>query len=165
MRMYVPVASAALALAALALAAVSPAQARPLDPRVDGRQDLARFDASLTRDPVRTLVACDTTAFLSTRPNLNADRILAQRTGRPFERLLGPDFVQNGQIYGEAYERAFHRLRRRGVTRAQVAAVQADLGRPMIRQYGRRFLPNGFVRAQTRTCNGWLRSLGVSPGF
>ncbi|HEX8233300.1 MAG TPA: hypothetical protein VF559_08150 [Caulobacteraceae bacterium] len=146
------------ASAALAVAAVGQAQA----------EDLAALDATQASSPAETLVLCDATAFLSTRPDLNANVILARRTGRPFERLLPPDFLVGGRFYSETAERLYWTLRREGqVTRDQAAEAQDRLVRPVVRSYYGRtaYLPISFSRDQMKYCHDFARQHGVRGGF
>ena len=140
--------------AALLLAGAGAAQAYP---------DLSAFDASREVSPAERLVLCDTTAFLSTRPDLDANRIYARRDGRPWQLMIGPRFVQGGQIYSERYDRMYWKLRRNGqIDQNQLMAAQDGLGRGLVETYrDSGYLPMGFAREQSNFCTGWTREAGV----
>ncbi len=143
----------AIAAAAL-LASAGAAQAVP---------DLSAFDASRARSPAERLVLCDTTAFLATRPNLNANRIYARRDGRPWQLMLGPRFVQGGQIYSERYDRMYWKLKRAGqIDQDQLLAAQDGPGRALVESYrDGGYLPMAFARTQSQFCSAWTREAGV----
>ncbi len=125
-------------------------------------------DVRQAASPAEELVLCDAVAFLSTRPDLNANVILARRTGRPFERLLPPDFLVGGRFYSEASERLYWALNRNGqATRDQVAGAQERLVRPVVRTYYNRtaYLPISFSREQMKVCYDFARQQGVRGGF
>lgn len=106
---------------------------------------------------------CDTSAFLRTRPDLNANRMFARRDGQPFQLMLGPYYVQGGVFYSQRYERLFYRLQRdKQVNLRQVADVQASLGRQMIRSYGRGpWLPDRWAARQEGYCSDFAKANGV----
>ena len=143
------------ALAAVALAASAGA--------ANAYPDLSAFDASRAATPAERLVLCDTTAFLSTRPNLDANRIYARRDGRPWQLMIGPRFVQGGQIYSERYDRMYWRLKRDGqIDQNQLIAAQDGPGRGLVETYrDSGYLPMGFAREQSQFCSGWTREAGV----
>lgn len=151
--------SSALAASA-ALAVAAPGQTQT--------ETYAALDVRQAASPAEELVLCDALAFLSTRPDLNANVILARRTGRPFERLLPPDFIVGGRFYSEASERLYWVLNRNGqATRDQVAEAQERLVRPVVRTYYNRtaYLPIGFSREQMKVCYAFARQQGVRGGF
>jgi hypothetical protein len=143
------------AVAALAVAGASTAQA--------ANYDVSAYDAAAARSPAERLVLCDTTAFLATRPDLNANRMYARREGMPFQLMLGPYYVQGGFLYSERYDRLFWKLRReKQIDKDEVAAVQGDKGRAMIDDYrDGGYLPMAFANAQAKFCNQWSRDNGV----
>ncbi|MGZ8362549.1 MAG: hypothetical protein ACXW3D_01710 [Caulobacteraceae bacterium] len=124
----------------------------------------ANLDAFATPDPARTLVLCDTTAFVATKPDLNANRIFAIRDSEPAELMLPPYFVQGGTLYLRSSERMYQRLRREGVSRNRIAQIQGEVGREMVKAYERRQIAPAFLRDQNRACRQWVRSHGVFPG-
>ena len=143
------------AIAAVALlGAAGSAQAYP---------DLSAFDASRAATPAERLVLCDTTAFLATRPNLDANRIYTRRDSRPWQLMIGPRFVQGGQIYSERYDRMYWKLRRAGeLTQDDVIAAQDGPGRALVETYrDSGYLPMAFAREQSNFCSGWTREAGV----
>ena len=141
--------------AAVALTAASAANAAPAD--------LSAFDAAQARTPAERLVLCDTTAFLATRPNLDANRMYARRDGRPFELMLGPRFVQGGQLYSERYDRMYWKLRSQGqITQDQVIDAQDGPGRALVEGYRNGgYLPSSFARDQAKFCTAWSREQGI----
>ena len=143
------------AVAALAFAGASAAHA--------ANYDLSAYDAAAARTPAERLVLCDTTAFLASRPDLNANRMYARREGRPFQLMIGPYFVQGGFLYSERYDRLFWKLRReKQISKDEVAAVQASQGRALIEAYRNGgYLPMAFANAQAKFCTGWSRDNGI----
>ena len=141
-------------VAAALLAVAGSAQAYP---------DLSVFDASQARSPAERLVLCDTIAFLSTRPNLDANRIYARRDGRPWQLMIGPRFVQGGQIYSERYDRMYWKLRRTGeIDQNQLIDAQDGPGRGLVETYrDSGYLPMAFAREQSNFCSAWTREAGV----
>ncbi len=146
--------------AALAAMAAS-ASAQPSD------QALSRYRAAAAAGPTETLVLCDTTAFLATKPNLDADLIIARREGRPAERLRSPYFVAGGFLYRQGYEQLFHKLSQQGSSsRTQLAQAQEALGRGLIDVYRRqRHLPTSFEREQLAYCSRFAKSHGVNADW
>ena len=140
--------------AAVLLGAAGAAQAYP---------DLSAFDASRAATPAERLVLCDTTAFLATRPNLDANRIYARRDSKPWQLMIGPRFVQGGQIYSERYDRMYWKLRRQNqIDQNQLLAAQDGPGRALVETYrDSGYLPMGFAREQSNFCSGWTREAGV----
>ncbi len=143
----------AIAAAAL-LASAGAAQAVP---------DLSAFDAARARSPAERLVLCDTTAFLATRPNLDANRIYTRRDSRPWQLMIGPRFVQGGQIYSERYDRMYWKLKRGNqIDQNQLIAAQDGPGRGLVETYrDSGYLPMRFAREQSNFCSGWTREAGV----
>jgi hypothetical protein len=144
------------AIAAAALAAsASVAQAY--------RGDLSAFDAAQARSPAERLVLCDTTAFLATRPNLEANRIYARREGRPWQLMIGPRFVQGGQLYSERYDRMYWKLKRDSqIDQNQLVAAQDGPGRALVEGYrDGGYLPMAFAREQQKFCDAWTHEAGV----
>jgi hypothetical protein len=125
--------------------------------------DLAGFDAARTNSTAEKIVLCDTSAFLRTRPDLQADRIYARREGRPFQLLLGPYYVQGGFLYSERYERLAEKLERQHrVSARQIADVQASQGRAFVDAWGRDgALPGDFAARQSQVCTAFARDNGV----
>ena len=146
---------ACVVLAATAASAV----AQPAD------TDLSIYVAATAPGPLEKLVLCDTTTFLASEPDLDADVIIVRRDGVPDQRLLPPDFVTNGFLYRQGYDRLFERLRRQKLaTREQLAQIQGSLGRGLIDRYRRRgVLPPTFVSEQFAFCNSFARSYGIIP--
>jgi hypothetical protein len=146
-----------LGLAAGAAVAAGQAQASAYD----------RFDAANARTPAERLVLCDTTAFLTGRPDLNAQRIVLRRTDRIPVILLPPYFVSGGFIYSERYDRVFGRMRKaHQVTLREVADAQAGPGRAMVELYhSTRWVDRGFAVRQDRYCRNFAATYGVRTGW
>ena len=130
-----------LGLAASAAAADAPLQA---------------FDVARAEGWPRALALCDVASFLKTKPDLDADVILARddRSGwlRP---LHGPRFLPPGLFYDEGVRRAFYRLKAaREVDRRSFAAARADIAREMLPRF-RRFTAGetACLREQVRLCD------------
>src|SRR5947208_163273 len=103
---------AALASASLALGAAGVVQAQSRPTGDYGQGGYSQFDVRNARNWAERLVLCDTTAFLASRPDLNANRMFVRRDDGRRDLLLPPDFVGNGRWYKEAYERLYWRLKR-----------------------------------------------------
>ena len=142
-------------LAGVALAALTTA--------VSAAPDMGALDASAEGDAARKLVICDTTAFLGTGPDLNADKIYVRRdTGVP-EMLLPPNFVAGGAFYTERFEQLYFKFRRDSqISRGAISQAQASTGRDLIAIYRRNgSLPPSYVKTQNRYCTGLARENGV----
>jgi hypothetical protein len=132
----------------------------------------ADFDVRYARGPAEQLVLCDTTAFLASEPNLNADRMLVRREDRRPDLLLPPYFLGPGRWYKEGYQRLAWRLQRRQLaTSDEIYRLQNTLGRRFIDAY-RRANPYiggtaelGFLRRQDGECRRWARSQGEIVDF
>jgi hypothetical protein len=75
------------------------------------------------------LVHCDRARLLSNPPTREAARVYVQVEPGRFELALPPDFTPAGGWYDQDVERAFERLRRRGlVSREEVRAARAAYG-------------------------------------
>lgn len=148
-----------LPLVLAAAATVTAAQAQP--------SPYEQFDAAAARSPAERLVLCDTTAFLASRPDLNAQRIVLRRIDRIPVVLLPPYFVAGGFLYSERYEHVLNRMRKTGeVTLRQVAAAQAGPGRAMVEVYrGSRWVDRGFAVRQDRFCRKFAAGYGVRTGW
>lgn len=126
------------------------------------------LDFPQARTPAEQLAICDATAFLASRPDLNANRILVRRhNGAFYDYLLPPDFLVGGQFYTETADRVFFRLRGRGeADRNAVADAQERLVRPIIRAQGRAgHVPYRAWRVQLQECNAFAQSQGIRGAF
>jgi len=164
---------AALGMIGLAAALCGSAQAQPypgernLPPLSRDGGRFAEFDVRNARGWAERLVICDTTAFLASRPDINADRIWVRRDDGRRDLLLPPYFVGAGHWYKQGYERLFWRLRReREVSSADVYRAQDAVGRRFVQTYRD---ANGrygvgidirFLEAQDRYCRQMARSEG-----
>ena len=144
----------AVALAGLTMGAIAPAQAEPTD--------YSRFDVRDATDWADKLVLCDVTAFLSTKPDLNANRMWVRRDAGPPDLLLPPNFVQGGQWYKEGYRRLYYRLRHdKRIEGDQVIRAQDTAGRGFIDAYRHSAGSNhSFLDAQDSYCRSMARSEG-----
>ncbi len=143
-------ASAALALAALL--AGSAAQGAP----PAGLTALGAFDVDRAQGWPDKLALCDLTYFLNSRPDLEADYILApDRDTRWVRRLRGPRFLPPNLFYDSEVRQAYERLRRAGlVTRAQASEARARHDRPFIERF-RRWrggAEDAFIQRQSEGC-------------
>ena len=136
---------AGLGLAAGAALIAGPAGA-------DTRADLRRFDIVNVEDWADALALCDLTAFLRTRPALDADAIIP--SGDRPGPLYGPRFLPPGLFFDRGVRRTFERLQRAGETdRARVASARA---RYDLDFYGRLRNPSAsevaFLEEQSSLC-------------
>jgi hypothetical protein len=146
----------ALTLATIALMGAAVARAAP---------DSSRFDVRNAHNWAERLVLCDSTAFLATRPDFNANRMWVRRDDGHRDLLLPPDFVGAGRWYKEGYQRLYWRLRRRGeVDDASLTAAADQLGRPFIESYrragGYNWQGDDFLRGQDVFCRATARQQG-----
>lgn len=160
MKMIVPAIAVGLALA-------SAASAQPGAPQPRAGGVYAEFDVRGAGSWTQRLVLCDTTAFLASQPNLNADRMWVRRDDRPPQLLLPPYFVGAGRWYKEGYERLFWRLRRQHqVSADELYRTQDTIGRRFVDAYRRANPYTGggvdlrFLDAQDRYCRTTARGEG-----
>jgi hypothetical protein len=148
-----------LGAAAAAATALSAGQA--------GASAYDRFDAAAAHTPAERLVLCDTTAFVASRPDLNAQRMVLRRTDGVPVILLPPYFVSGGFLYSERYDRVFVKMRRAHQTSVgEVRAAQAGLGRALVELYRNgRWVDTAFAARQDRFCRGFAASYGVRGGW
>lgn len=126
--------------------------------------DLEAYSAGAAGSWADWLVLCDTTAFLASRPDLNATRIWVRREDGHADLLLPPDFVGAGRWYKEDYERLFYRLKRsHKVDPAAVARARGGLAHDFIAAY-RRAGPTQaaarFLERQDASCRQTARDVG-----
>lgn len=148
--------TARLALVAV-LALAGSAQAQSYD----------AFAFETAKTPAEKLVLCDTSMFLSQRPDLHAQRIEAPRSDGSAALLLPPLFLTGGQVFSDRYERLELKLINAGeTTQAEVAATQATLGKAMMALYRpTRYIDHPFTVRQERACRAFAREHGVRGGF
>ena len=144
----------AIALAGLAFGAIGPAQAEATD--------LSRFDVRSAPDWADKLVLCDVTAFIASKPDLNANRMWVRRDIGPPDLMLPPDFVQGGQWYKEGYQRLYWRMRHdKRIEGDQVLRAQDTLGRSFVEAYRRQpNLDRHFLSGQDSYCRSMARAEG-----
>ena len=153
---------AALASATLALGSFGQASA--------DAPSLAQFDVKSAGSWAEKLVLCDTTAFLASRPDFNANRMWVHRDDGRQDLLLPPNFVGAGRWYKEGYEQLYWRLRRDNqVTSQELMSVQNGVGRSFVETYRRNNGYNGatfgvdqrFLDRQDAYCRSMARKEGV----
>ena len=114
------------------------------------------FDVANAGGWAEALAMCDLTRFLATRPDLDADVILAtdQSTGwmRP---LYGPRFLPPTLFFDREVKQAFHRLERAGeVDKRGFAEARTRFDRPMMRRFRQqRMSDQHFLEDQSRVCH------------
>jgi hypothetical protein len=155
---------AAVAASSLLLG-VGASQARP--DHGEGGSLYAGFDVRNARNWTERLVLCDTTAFLASRPNLNADRMWVRRDDGRRDLLLPPYFLGGGRWYKEGYQRLFWRLQRRHqASDTELFRVESTIGRRFIdayrdaNPYTGGVVQSGFLDAQDRYCRNMARAEG-----
>ena len=133
-------------MAAAVLAGAAPAAAQT--------NDFAELDVSRGASLGEQLVICDRAKLLSNPPSRDAQRVYVQVDPQRFDLALPPDFTRPSGWYDYDLERAYDRLRARGlVNREDVRAARerhsallpALAQRPSVSE--RRFL-----QAQTKLC-------------
>ena len=137
-------------LAALAIALLGPAAAGAATP-----PRMAPFDVSRMENWGDALALCDLTAFLRTRPSLDADVVLAADPRTDFARpLYGPRFMPPGLFFDHATRLTFERLEKAGeVDRRAVGEARARHDRPFFRAYERAGSQElAFLEEQSRLC-------------
>jgi hypothetical protein len=155
---------AAVAASSLMLCAGA-SQARP--EHREGGNVYAPFDVRNARNWTERLVLCDVTAFLVSRPNLNADRMWVRRDDGRRDVLLPPYFLGAGRWYKEGYQRLFWRLKRgRQASDAELLHAESAIGRRFIdayrdaNPYTGGMVQSGFLDAQDRYCRNMARAEG-----
>jgi hypothetical protein len=126
--------------------------------------DLSRFDVRNVHTWAEQLALCDATAFLATKPDFNANRILLQRSDGRRDVLLPPDFIGAGRWFAEGYERLYFRLKSEGkVSEASLQAADDSLALPLVRAYrtaGYGWVGMSFLRNQDVRCREMARRNG-----
>ena len=118
-------------------------------------QRLAGFDVARAETWADALALCDLTAFLRTRPALEADVILSPDPVTEWARpLYGPRFRPPGLFFDRSVRLSFERLERaREVDRRAVGEARARHDRALFRIFSR---PNQeevrFLEEQSRLC-------------
>ena len=147
---------ALLASAGALVGASGLAQAQP------AQGAFAAFDVRAVQGWAEKLVLCDTTAFLATQPDLNANRMWVRRDDGHSDLLLPPDFVAGPNWYKEGYERLYLRLQRKGeIDQGQLAQAQGTLGHAFVEAYRRAGRTDrAFLESQDRYCRAMARDEG-----
>ncbi len=143
----------AAAVAAFGSAA-APALAQPTD--------FAAFDPARAQTVAERLVLCDMSAFLASRPDLDAQVIYVRRDDQRYDPLI-PPFAGGGSAwYEDDHRRAYQRLRSAGqVTPQELAAAQDRYIRPMTKVYERATPSQQRTLESTRRfCKDFARSAG-----
>ena len=132
LRPMIPRTALALAAAAAASLAADGATAAPPQP-------LSSFDVTKLDGWPDALAVCDITAFLRTRPDIDADVILARDENSGwFRPLYRPRFLPPTLFFDSDIRRAFERLEKAGeIDRRSVNEARARWDRPMLRSYDR----------------------------
>lgn len=136
-------------LTALALAAPAAAPAAPIRP-------LADFDVRKVEGLADRLALCDLTAFLITRPNLQADVIIApNRGGAPARVMRQPYYRPLTGLFDEDLDDAMRVMEaHHQVTRREVAAARTRYDVQMLRSYERSSMPQRrFLDEQAKRCS------------
>jgi len=132
----------------LALLVASPAAPTP-------SERMSAFDVSRAESWAEALALCDLTAFLRTRPSLEADVVLAPDGRSEFMRpLYGPRFLPPGLFFDHATRLTFERLEKAGeVDRKSVGRARGRHDLALFRSYrraGRQDL--AFLEEQSKLC-------------
>jgi hypothetical protein len=139
-----------LLLAAFAIALSGPPAAAAETPA-----RMVPFDVSRAENWGDALALCDLTAFLRTRPSLDADVVLAADSRSEFARpLYGPRFLPPGLFFDQNVRLTFERLEKAGeVDRRSVGAARARHDRPLFRVYQRGGSEDlAFLEEQSQLC-------------
>ena len=116
---------------------------------------MSAFDVSRAESWADALALCDLTAFLRTRPALEADVVLAPDGRSEFVRpLYGPRFLPPGLFFDHYTRLTFERLEKAGeVDRKSVGAARARHDRPLFRSYQRAGGQDmAFLEEQSKLC-------------
>lgn len=138
-----------LCAALLALAVGGPAAAATPAER------LSRFDVGAAQSWADALALCDLTAFLRTRPALDADVVLVEDMGgRMGQALYGPRFTPASLFFDTRVRRTFERLAAAGeVDRRSVGEARRRHDMPMFREFRAASGEDiAFLEAQAELC-------------
>lgn len=126
----------------------------------------ARLPSLEGKSVAEQMVICDTTLFLNTQPNFNANRMFAQRrsTLPDPELLLPPYFIGPDRWYDEDLDIASDRLRARGqLDYDELNAAFDTYAEPVLRTYVGRSrvmnIPRVELSRQARACSRFARNL------
>jgi len=120
-----------LNLAALGAAlAGAPALAQPVD--------WSAFDPARAQSVADRLVLCDMSAFLASKPDLDAQVIYVRRDDQRYDPLIPPFAGGGASWYEDDNQRAYQRFRSAGqVTAQELTAAQERYVRPMSKAFDR----------------------------
>lgn len=142
-------------LMAASLAAVSA-------PAFAQTNDFVAFDVSQAQSLAEQLVVCDRARLLQNPPDPDASRTYVRVDNHRFDLALPPDFTRPSGWYDYNIERAYDRLRHRGlVTRAEVDAAQLKYEYPRLRRTQQPTVSERrFLQRQSSACTVVLRNAG-----
>ena len=126
--------------------------------------DFLDLDVARGRTLGEQLVICDRAKLLSNPPNSNALRAYVRVDNDRLEPALPPDFTRASGWYDYDLERAYDRLRARGlVDREDVRAARERYRAPLLSRAERPTTgERRFLRAQTSACRRLIQ--GASRG-
>lgn len=133
--------------ALLALAVATPAAAEP-------RAQLRDFDVSVADNWPDALALCDLTAFLKTRPALEASVVFLPHASGWLQPLQAPRFAPPNDFVSHTVRRSFERLEAHGeIDRASYNKARARHDMPMFASYRRAGAADlAFIDNQQRLC-------------
>ncbi len=121
--------------------------------------DFARFDVAQGRTLGEKLVICDRARLLSNPPSRDAQRVYVRVDNQRFDLALPPDFTRPSGWYDYDLERAYDRLRARGlVDREDVRGAQETYRTPLLSRAERPSVSERrFLRTQAEACTRLVR--------
>lgn len=139
-------------LKAIMIAAGLAAASAPVSAQTN---DFARFDVSAGRTLGEQLVICDRARLLSNPPSRDAQRAYVRVDNDRFDLALPPDFTRPSGWYDYDLEKAYDRLRGRGlVDREDVRAARLAYETPLLSRAERPTVAERrFLRAQSSQCS------------
>jgi hypothetical protein len=126
------------------------------------RARLNDFDVSRAVTWADALALCDLTSFLRTRPDLDADVILAPDSwSEQLRALYGPRFLPPGLFFDKRVRLAFERLVRAGeLDQRSFGEARARYDRPLFRSYERADAQElAFLEEQSRLCVAFTQDI------
>lgn len=142
-------------IAAALAAAAAPAAAQT--------NDFTRFDVARGRSLGEQLVICDRAKLLSNPPSRDAQRVYVRVDNSRYDLALPPDFTRPSGWYDYELERAYDRLRSRGlVAREDVHAAREAYPLPELAFSQRPSVSERrFLRQQTEVCGRIIREVSA----
>jgi hypothetical protein len=121
--------------------------------------DFTQFDVARGETLGEQLVICDRAKFLSNPPSRDALRTYVRVDNSRFDLALPPDFTRPSGWYDHDLEKAYDRLRARGlVDRADVEAARERHEVPQLSRTERPTISERrFLRAQTSLCRNLIQ--------